>query len=190
MHHIFDPFPILYSQRLCLRKPLLADAYDLFEMRSDPEVMRYVPRPLATKVEDVKALINMVNDYAEKGERINWAIEWKETGKVIGMIGYVDTLPDHNRAEVGYSLTRSWHRKGITREALRAVLAFGFEQMALHTVAAVIDAENVASGRLLEQAGFRQEAHFREDFLFGGSYRNSIHFGMLRSEFDALKAAW
>ncbi len=187
MSYNFHPFPELDTQRLRLRRPELSDAADMFKMRSDPEVMRYIPRPLATSVADVEALITLVNDNTEKGERINWAIEWKETGEVIGMIGYVATDPDHNRAEVGYSLTRSWHRKGITREALRAVLTYGFGDMGLHTVAAIIDAHNIASAKLLEQAGFRQEAHFIEDFLFNGEYRNSVHYGMLQSEFNNLK---
>ena len=79
-------------------------------------------------------------------------------------------------------MTKAYHRQGIMREALLRVLKHGFEEFNLHTIEAIIDAENDASGKLLESVGFRREGYFREDFLFNGHYRNSIHFGMLRSE--------
>lgn len=183
----FEPFPTLATSRLTLRQPRTEDAADLFLLRSDPEVMRYIPRPLATTVEDVVALIGMINDFTQKGERINWAMEWRETGEVIGLLGFVNIKPAHRRAEIGYSLARAWHRRGIMREAVRETLRFGFETLALHSIEAIVDAENVASARLLEDAGFRQEAYFREDFLWNGVFRNSIHYGLLRAEWDALR---
>lgn len=178
----FSPFPILETERTLLRRIGPDDAPEVFIMRSDPEVMRYIPRPLAVSIDDATALIEMVNDFIDKNEKINWAIEWKATGQLIGMIGFVNLKPDHCRAEVGYSLTKAYHRQGIMREALLRVLKHGFEEFNLHTIEAIIDAENDASGKLLESVGFRREAFFREDFLFNGHYRNSIHFGMLRSE--------
>jgi ribosomal-protein-alanine N-acetyltransferase len=176
----FNPFPVLETPRLLLRRPLLSDAADLFEMRSDPQVMQYIPRPLAKSEEDVKELIQMIDGFIESNERINWAIEWKETGKVLGMIGYVNIKPEHYRAEIGYALVRAWHRKGIMREALTETIAYGFNIMQLHTIEAIIDAENIASGKLLEDAGFAQEAYFREDFFHGGKFRNSIHYGLMQ----------
>src|SRR6187402_1554593 len=178
----FLPFPNLETERLTLRRVTAADTDAVFIMRSDPDVMRYIPRPMAETKEDALAVINMVEDFLEKNEKINWAIEWKESKQMVGMIGYVNLKPDHARAEIRYSLARTWHRKGIMYEALLCVMKYGFEQMQLHSIEAIIDAENVASGKLLEAAGFRQEAHFIEDFCFKGVYRNSIHYGMLCSE--------
>ena len=180
----FDPYPVLDSPRLTLRRPLLSDAADIFEMRSDPEVMRYIPRPLAKNHEDVHALLKMLDDFVEKNERINWAIEWKETGQVIGLIGFVNIHPEHFRGEVGYSLTRAWHRKGIMREALATVVNYGFDTMKFHSIEAILDAENNASAKLLEDAGFTKEAYFREDFFHDGAFRNSIHYGLLQSDYQ------
>jgi ribosomal-protein-alanine N-acetyltransferase len=183
----FTPFPVLVTPRLILRRATEADAPDLFALRSDPEVMRYIPRPLATSHADVLALIQMVDGFLDRNERINWAMELKEEQKVVGLIGYVDIKPEHHRAEVGYSLTRAWHRRGLMREALRAVLDYGFGTMNLHTVEAIIDEDNVASGTLLEQTGFRREARFVEDFLHNGEFRTSVHYGLLRREWMALR---
>lgn len=180
----FNPFPILETPRLRLRKPELSDAADLFEMRSDPEVMQYIPRPLAKSLEDMHDFVRMLDGFASRNERINWAIEWKESGRVVGMAGFVNIKPEHDRAEVGYSLTRSWHRKGIMREALQAILQYGFETMKLHSVEAIIDEENIASGNLLEDGGFRKEAHFIEDFFSNGRFRNSVFYGLLRRDWQ------
>lgn len=169
-----------------LRQLCNTDAADVFIMRSDPEVMQYIPRPMAVNVADAEALIKMMNDFIEKGEKINWAISEKSSGKVIGIIGYVNLNPDHFRAEVGYSLSKAWHRQGIMREALPCVLKYGFEHMNLHSIEAITDAENTASGSLLLSAGFVQEAFFKEDFYYNGQFRNSIHYGMLRSNAKVL----
>lgn len=179
----FTPFPILETSRLILRAPEMSDAADIFELRSDPEVMKYIPRPLAKTPADVEELLQQIQGFTERNERINWALEWKETGKVLGLIGYVNIYPEHERAEVGYALNRSWHRQGIMREALQAVLHYGFEQMQLHSILAITDAQNTASGRLLMEVGFRQEGSFREDFQFNGVFRDSNYYGLLRREF-------
>ncbi len=178
----FSPFPNLETERTILRRLEKRDASDVFEIRSDPEVMRYIPRPLAVSIDDAVALIQLIDDFIDKSEKINWAIEWKASGHIIGIIGYVNLKPEHFRAEIGYSLARAYQRQGIMREALLQVMKYGFEAMNLHTIEAIVDAENVASAKLLESVGFMREAYFREDFLFNGRYRNSIHFGMLRSE--------
>jgi ribosomal-protein-alanine N-acetyltransferase len=180
----FNPFPVLETDRLLLRQAAVSDAEDLFEMRSDPHVMQYIPRPLAKTIEDVQALVRMLDGFLETNERINWAIEWKDSNKVVGMIGYVNIKPEHFRAEVGYSLARAWHRKGIMREALHSIIKYGFGPMQLHSIEAIIDAENVASGKLLEIVGFRQEAHFLQDFYYNGKFRDSIHYGLLKSEWQ------
>ena len=185
----FNPFPTLETPRLTLRRPMPEDAADLFLMRSDPEVMRYIPRPLAQTPADVAVLLELINGFLEKNERINWAIEWKETGAVIGLIGYVNIRPEHHRGEIGYSLARAWHRKGIMREALAATLDYGFGPLDFHSVEAIINEDNLPSGKLLEDVGFRKEAHFLEDFLHNGNFRNSVHYGMLQREWERAHAA-
>lgn len=179
---LFNPLPSLPTSRLLLRKLSHADAADIFAMRSDPEVMRYIPRPLATSVAEVVTFIDMINDFIEKAERINWGIVLKETGQVIGMIGFVNRQPAHHRAEIGYSLVRTHHRQGFMQEALSRTIEFGFNEMKLHSIEAIIDADNIASGSLLEAVGFTKEAYFREDFLHNGEYRNSVHYGLLCSD--------
>lgn len=180
----FSPFPVLETERLLLRQITHDDAEDVFIMRSDPEVMKYIPRPIAKSIEDANGVIKMMHEFWERDEKINWGIALKETNKIIGAIGFVNIHPEHFRAEVGYSLARDWHRKGIMREALKRILMYGFQEMNCHTIEAITDAENEASGALLISMGFVQEAYFTEDFFYNGQFRNSIHYGLLRSKAD------
>lgn len=184
----FSEFPVLETARLRLRRPVADDAADILIFRSDPEVMQYIPRPLATSIEDVKVFLNMMEESLAKNERINWAIEWKETGTVVGMISLVKILPEHARAEVGYSLSKAWFRKGICSEALEAVAKYSYNTLDCHSLEAIIDAENDASAGLLRHFGFRKEAYFLEDFFYGEHYRDSIHFGLLKKEWRVLSA--
>jgi ribosomal-protein-alanine N-acetyltransferase len=70
----FKPFPVLETERLLLRQFSNEDAADVFIMRSDPDVMQYIPRPLAVTLNDAAVVIQTVNDFIEKGEKLNWAI--------------------------------------------------------------------------------------------------------------------
>lgn len=178
----FTPFPTMETERLLLRRITNEDVPDIFAFRSDPEVMKYIPRPVAKTQEDVLPVLEMINNGIEKNESINWAMADKETNRLIGMIGYPRMDLAHHRAEVGYVLHPGYHGKGLMQEALKSVIGYGFEGMNLHSISAIIDAENAASEKVLERFGFRKEAHFREDFLHNGKFRDSIYYGLLASE--------
>lgn len=174
---------MLETERLLLRQIKKDDAADIFVFRSDAEVMRYIPRPVAKTLDDVYPLVELLDEFLVKGERVNWGIVSKENNKMIGMIGFVNIKSEHFRAEVGYTLAAQYHRKGIMTEALNAVVRFGFECLKLHSIEAIVDADNLASNELLLNFGFKKEAFFREDFYHNTSFRNSVHYGLLSSDY-------
>lgn len=175
----FTPFPVLSTERLLLRRILFTDAADLFILRADENIMRFIPRPLAKSVEDVNNLIQSIDEGTAKNELINWAITLKEENKLIGTIGFVRTTLQHHRAEVGYLLHNDYQGKGIMQEALTAVIDFGFKQMKLHSIEAIIDPDNIASAKLLERNHFIKEAHFKENSYYNGKFLDAIHYSLL-----------
>ena len=177
----FDTFPTLTTDRLLLRQISLNDAEAMFEMRSDPEMMAYIPRPLAKTVDDATALIQSILDGDEKGESFLWAISYKNNAKLLGTIGYYRLKPEHFRVEVGYLLHRDYWQKGIMYEALQSVLEFGFKDMNCHSIEAVIDPNNIASERLLQKCGFVKEAHFKENCFFEGKFLDSAVYSKLKT---------
>ncbi len=176
----FDPFPTLTTDRFVLRQISQDDAEMMFEMRSDREMMAYIPRPLAKTMEDATALIQTMLDGGEKGESFLWAISYKNDTKLLGTIGYYRLKPEHYRAEVGYLLHRDYWQKGIMYEVLQSVLEFAFKDMNCHSIEAIIDPDNVASARLLEKCGFVKEAHFKENCFWNGQFLDSVVYSKLK----------
>lgn len=166
----FTPFPVLETERLVLRNLTNNDLEDVFDIRSNPVTMQYIPRPVAKTKEDAQAVIDMITGFTTANERINWAITEKGNDKLIGIIGYVNLKPESHRAEVGYVLNIDHLRRGIMYEALQAVLDYGFNTIELHTIEAIICTDNIASVQLAEKSGFVREAHFRDYIFHNGRY--------------------
>jgi ribosomal-protein-alanine N-acetyltransferase len=68
-------------------------------------------------------------------------------------------------------------------EAIKAVLEYGFEQMGLHSVEAIIDPKNIASERVLQKNGFVKEAHILENEFWDGKFLDTAIYSLLRRNF-------
>lgn len=109
------------------------------------------------------------------------------SNKVIGWCGFHTWYTEHNRAEIGYFLNDDLHKqKGYMSEVLPVVLAYGFEQMNLHRVEALLDDNNVGSKRLLQKNGFVYEGCLREHYYVDGVPDDSVIYGLLKHEFKAI----
>lgn len=175
----FTHFPVLHTERLLLRQIINEDANEMFALRSNPEIMKYIPREMPKNIDDAIAHIEFMQGLLESGECINWAICLKEDNKLIGNIGYFRMQPENHRAEIGYLLATGFHGKGIIQEAITEIIKYGFETMKLHSIEAVTDPENFASWKLLEKNGFIREGHFKEDCFWQGKYLDSFVYSLL-----------
>ncbi len=175
----FLPFPELYTNRLLLRRLTDEDADDLFLIRSDPNAMQYIDRPLAKTVDDVLKLVKVIEDRLIAGDGITWAVSLAGQPGLIGTIGLWRIVKEDYRAEIGYLLHPAWHRKGIMHEALVKVLDYGFSVMKLHSVEANLNPLNVASIRLLEKNRFVREAYFKENYYYNGEFKDSLIYSLL-----------
>lgn len=180
----FSPFPLLQTERLVLRQMTLADVNEVFDMRSNPEVMKYIGKPRAKSMDDAKDLIQRVTDGLYNQTGITWALSLKESPDLIGSLGLWRTEPENNRAEIGFTLRRQFHRKGYLSEAIKPVLAFGFERMQLNSIMGSADARNLASCRTMEKAGFKCEGILRQNWYFEGNYSDSAIYGLLAEDYQ------
>ena len=179
----FSPFQNLETPRLLLRRVTADDAASVFELRSNPETMRYIPRPLATSIEEALQHIEMINSKIENNEGINWAITLKGNPKLLGIIGHYRIQPENYRAEIGYMLLPEYHGMGIVTEAIKAALIYGFEEMKLHSIEAIIDPDNIASEMVLQKNGFVKEAHILENEFFDGKFIDTVIYSLLKRNF-------
>ncbi|GGF04428.1 GNAT family N-acetyltransferase [Flavobacterium limi] len=177
----FTPFPVIETERLILRRITDDDINEVFELRSNPETMKYIPRPLVKTTDDALAHIAMIEEKIGTNTGINWGITLKENSKVIGIIGYYRMQPENYRAEIGYMLLPEFHGKGIITEALIRLISYGFNDMGLHSIEAVIDPENTASEKVLEKCGFIKEAHLKEAEFYNGKFLDKVIYSLLIS---------
>ena len=178
----FTPFPNLETQRLRLRRLKITDAAETLDLRSNPEIMKFIPRPLMKTTEEALEFIETMDTNINSNSLINWAITTKEEDRLIGMIGYYRTKPENYRAEVGYLLSAEFHGKGIITESLERVIQFGFEEMGLHSIEAVIDPDNFASEKVLLKTNFTKEGHFKEHQFFDGEFFDSVFYSLLNKK--------
>lgn len=178
----FSTTPLLTTDRLLLRDVRRTDAEALFRLRADERVMEHIPRPRAVTMDDVHKLIDTVLEAQVNGDGISWAIALPEEDTLIGTIGFYRLKKEHHRAEVGYALHSDHWRKGYMLEALRAVVAVGFERYGFHSIEAVTDPRNAPSNALLERLGFVREGLFREDHYWNGEFQDSAVYAMLASD--------
>lgn len=179
----FSPFPNLETNRLNLRHLTSEDVDEILALRSNPEIMQFIPRPLIKSKEEALEFITTMNAAVDSNTVINWAITTKENDELIGMIGFYRMKPENYRAEVGYILSAAYHGQGIITEALQRVIQFGFEEMGLNSIEAVIDPENFGSEKVLLKNNFVKEGHFKEHTFFEGKFLDSVFYSLLKKNY-------
>ena len=148
----------LETHRLILRRFRIEDAEDMFNnWASDPEVTKFLTWPTHQNIDVTRWVLNDWIPRYEDGGYFNWAIEWKETGRVIGGIAVVRLEEAIGEAEIGYNLGRAFWGKGIMPEALRAVMDYLFDTAGVNRICAGHDVNNPKSGRVMEKAGMKKE---------------------------------
>jgi RimJ/RimL family protein N-acetyltransferase len=160
--------PLLESARLLLRPFRAADVDAQAAMMADDEVMRHIGGRGLSREEAWRKLLcgHALWDLLGYGY---WAVERRADGAMIGQLGFADfkremapgieTLP-----EMGWLFVREAFGQGYASEAAAAALAWADEALAAPEIVAIIDADNQASIRVAEKAGFseRQDAVYRD----------------------------
>ena len=123
------------THRLVLRPFDVDDAEDMFtNWASDPEVTKFLTWPTHTSANVSRQILSGWISRYEDGGFFNWAIEWKETGSVIGNIAVVRLEEAIDEAELGYCLGRAYWGRGIMPEALRAVIGYLFDTVGISRI--------------------------------------------------------
>lgn len=179
----FAPFPELETSRLKLRAIHSGDLDNLFEILCDPDVAKFdYFRPVKTK-EDALKFIKRYQDELDDQEEITWGIIHKETNELIGTCCLGDFDNGARRTEIGYDIKQKEWGKGYATEAVKAVVAYGFNSMNLNRIEAQITPGNDGSVRVLEKLGFVREGLLRERDLMKGELVDGIMMSILHREY-------
>jgi ribosomal-protein-alanine N-acetyltransferase len=153
---------VLTGARVVLRAPRIEDAGELFaSVTSDPRVTEYLswtPHADADETRRViRELFNVGNDHT-------WVIVLRETGEIVGELGYRGPLP--HTAEIGYCMAVNCWGRGLMREAVGVALQRLQQDSRLRWVTAAVHTQNTRSARVLEKCGFTLEGTVARHTVF------------------------
>ena len=178
----FTHFPSLTTNRLLLRQIRPEDAEALFATFSDEEVMAFYGREPHQSLADSQELIRRIQVGYARSESIYWGITLHGEDRVIGSCSFHHFGPGFHRAETGYELNRAFWGQGVMFEAMSAILTYGFTELGLHRVEAIIDTANERSKGLLLKLGFTYEGNLRQRYSFRDRFEDEHYFGLLKHE--------
>lgn len=180
----FYRLPTLETPDLILRKPAMKDARDIFRYASDPEVARYVLWEPHRSLGETRSFVRWLRSRIRAGYPSSWVVVLKQTGTVIGTIGFIWYSETNRSAEIGYSFSREYWNRGYATQALGAVVDASFTSLPLNRLEAQHDVCNPASGRVMEKCGLRQEGILRDRIIKKGEYVDAALYAVLRSEWE------
>ncbi len=172
--------PVLKNEDLTLRSLKLSDAPVLAKHLDDKKISRWTLHiPFPYKERDAKRFIRRSFFKIRNMEEYTFGIFREE---LCGVITLMNIDHENSSAEVGYWLAGKFWGEGIMTDALRLVAGFAFEKERFHRLFARLFAENTASARVLEKAGFSQEGRMRETRYRYGRLHDELLYSLLRGE--------
>jgi len=158
----FQSFPEIETKDLVLRRIVPTDSSELFKILRDDNVIEYYDDdPFTDITQAIQQIDNWENGFINR-VCIRWGITQREDGKIIGTCGYYGFHFWNKRASFGYELASEHWRQGIMTEALTAIINYGFDEMELHRLQALVMPGNTASIKMLEKLGFKNEGRLEE----------------------------
>ncbi len=156
-------FQIIKTERLVLRQLVAADSQQVFKLRTNAEVIKYIDRPTSRGDKNGRDFIERINEGMSNKALFYWVITIEKSTTLIGSICLWNFSKDETIAEVGYELFPDYYQKGIMNEALIAVLDFGFNRAKFKDIEAFTHRDNLGSKKLLTKNGFVEDKTRKDD---------------------------
>ena len=155
LNRTFTPFPILKTRRLTLRQLAIHDEQEIFTLRSDNEINKYLDRKRAKTIDDARSFIDKISENINKNDSVYWAITFSDENRLIGTICLFGFSDESDKCEIGYELLTNFQGQGVMREALEKVIDYAFNTIKVKKIEAFFHRDNQSSIKLLEKFSFR-----------------------------------
>ena len=163
MLNVINPFPILTTERLVLRKLSLNDEQAIFTLRTDIEVNKYLDRPICNSVDDARKFIQTVNTNIDNNKAFYWAITLANNNVLVGTICLFGFSEEHKNCEIGYELLTKFQGQGIMKEAVESVIDYAFHTLQVEKIEAFFHRDNQGSVKLLDKFSFENSNEVDEE---------------------------
>lgn len=167
------------TERLTLRLFEKSDAETVATLCNNYNIYKstlYLPYPY--HLNDALTWIESHYEQFITDKLYEFAITDKETGEVFGAIA-LSNHKNFNHGELAYWIGEPFWGRGYATEASKAILQFAFEVIKLHKVFARYFSSNIASGKVMEKIGMKQEGIFQEHIIKEGKYEDLVYYGIL-----------
>ncbi len=171
-NQFFKPFPTISAPRITLRRITMKDLTPLYDACSDPSSSRYSGWYPHVDKSDTAAFIRYLNKSYRRNKLFTFGIIENKLGCLIGTISVVNINPEYTIAEIGYTVSSKYRRKGYTGESARALIDYLVKVVGIKRVEAKVLPENEASRKLLESLGFKIEAFQKNGAVIRGEIKD------------------
>ena len=156
-------FPVLSTKRLILRQLDDSDYPEIYLLRSDDNVNKYISRAKETNIDGAKGFIKKINEGIRETKSLYWAICLVDKKQLSGTICLWNFSEDNTVGEIGFELRPTYQGKGIMNEALGSVINYGFTELGMRTILAYVHKDNTPSLQLLEKNNFIKDDLRKDD---------------------------
>jgi len=165
------------TPRLIIRNLKVSDLPDFYIYRSNPDIARYQ----GFETMSTEQANNFIKEHTNKtfgkpGEWVQYGLEYKETGKIVGDTAIKTDAQNYEIAEIGITISHLEQKKGYAKEAFTGILNFLFKTTSVIEIKETVDADNIASINLLKSLGFIQHGPIVENVYFKGKWGSEVHF--------------
>ncbi|MFG3657404.1 GNAT family N-acetyltransferase [Streptomyces sp. NPDC047706] len=176
----FSHKPVLTGERTVLRPFTAADADTVWEILSDPEVIRFTFDP------DTELTRESVRSWyasrSEQPDRLDLAVTDRVTGEVVGEVVLNEWDPHTRSCNFRTLIGPGGRGRGLGTEAVRLIVGHGFEQLGLHRVHLEAYGDNHRALRVYRKVGFVVEGVRRESARRDGQWVDEVLMAVLDRE--------
>lgn len=177
--------PEIETERLILRCVEEADASDMFDYFSDPEVLKYTT---LARYNDINEMLESIQNYflvyEKRGVPSLWVMEHKEDGRVIGQLE-IHSM-ENGVGEISYLLHQDYWKQGYMKEALPQLITLGFIQLELYRIEIRMCTDNIASYKTALSCGCILEGKLRKLIQLNQTYHDVYVTSILLEEWRNL----
>jgi ribosomal-protein-alanine N-acetyltransferase len=173
----------IITENCLLRRVGTGDANTVFEIFSNPDVIRYWDHVAWEDLSEATKFIRDAHTGFAEYKHFHWCVCKKDTGNIVGICALRDYSQDHKTIEILYALLPKYWGQGITSEIIPKVVEFGFNSLDLNRIHATTEPRNAASTKVLLNNGFKLEGRLRENWIYPGECPTDTNvLGLIRNE--------
>ena len=175
------PDPPLNDGRIGLRRWREADVDCIRLAGTDPDIPKGTTVPATFTPAEGLAFIHRQWGRVQNGEGVSQAIVEAHTDHAIGLM-WVALRPQPHVGGMGYWIVPSERGQGVATAAVRLVVSWALDALDLRRLEAWVQPENLASRRVLCNAGFREEGRLRNFLTIEGAASDALVFSTIPAE--------